>query len=353
MLFLPRLKVSKKSESSPSWNGGTYRPTSPAEPRVLDLQDFGAEVGQLQRAHGPGAVLLDGDDPDVGERECHAAASRRGPPGRSRSRPGPASRGRRRVEGYGARRPPRRREPAPSTPPACRPGRSCSTWCPPTPSDSAGDARRPAPVRLRRRPRPGRRTTAGTRECSGSRAASPAILRTSAQPAAKRSWRDPDPASNRRQGARHGRARPPNGLRPRAAAHPAQGERGSIVIPSKRKKRPPREARLTAREELAQGEHGLVRTRPALGGGLRPMASKSLAALAADADPEHDPPASRGSRATRAPSRRGSGRRSGQQDDSGADAAMRSVTAAKVDRATTTSRIGLLNEMWSPAQTES
>ena len=28
-LFLPRLNVSKKIESSPSWNGGTYRPTSP------------------------------------------------------------------------------------------------------------------------------------------------------------------------------------------------------------------------------------------------------------------------------------------------------------------------------------
>ncbi len=79
MLFLPRLKVSKKSESSPSWKGGTYRPTSPAERGVLELHDLRAEVGELERAPRPGAELLDGEHADVGERQAHrldAAGSR-------------------------------------------------------------------------------------------------------------------------------------------------------------------------------------------------------------------------------------------------------------------------------------
>jgi hypothetical protein len=52
----------------------------------------------------------------------------------------------------------------------------------------------------------------------------------------------------------------------------------------------PREARLASREELAQGEHGLVRTGAALADGHADRL-EVLAALAAHADPEHDPPA--------------------------------------------------------------
>jgi hypothetical protein len=39
---------------------------------VLDLDDLGAEIGEVLRAEGTGAVLLDGDDPDAGERQAHA-----------------------------------------------------------------------------------------------------------------------------------------------------------------------------------------------------------------------------------------------------------------------------------------
>ncbi len=37
--------------------------------RVLDLDHLGAEVGELERAPRPRAELLDGEDPDVGERK--------------------------------------------------------------------------------------------------------------------------------------------------------------------------------------------------------------------------------------------------------------------------------------------
>ena len=79
MLFLPRLNVSKKSESSPSWKGGTYRPTSPAEARVLELDHLCTEVRELEGAPRPGAELLDGEHADVGERQAHRpdAAGRR------------------------------------------------------------------------------------------------------------------------------------------------------------------------------------------------------------------------------------------------------------------------------------
>jgi hypothetical protein len=39
--------------------------------RVLDLDDFGAEIGQLHRAVRPGAILLDRDDPQAGEDGKH------------------------------------------------------------------------------------------------------------------------------------------------------------------------------------------------------------------------------------------------------------------------------------------
>ncbi len=72
MLFLLRLNVSKKSESSPSWNGRHVAADVAAGRRVLDLDHLGAEVGELERPPRPGAVLLDGEHPDVGERERHA-----------------------------------------------------------------------------------------------------------------------------------------------------------------------------------------------------------------------------------------------------------------------------------------
>ena len=37
--------------------------------RVLDLDHLGAEVGELERAPGTGAELLDGDDADVSQRQ--------------------------------------------------------------------------------------------------------------------------------------------------------------------------------------------------------------------------------------------------------------------------------------------
>ena len=38
---------------------------------ILDLDDLGAEVGEVHTAERPGAVLLDGDDPHVGQRVFH------------------------------------------------------------------------------------------------------------------------------------------------------------------------------------------------------------------------------------------------------------------------------------------
>src|SRR5581483_4260650 len=42
--------------------------------RVLELDHLRAEIGELERAPGTGAELLDGQDADVCERKAHAAA---------------------------------------------------------------------------------------------------------------------------------------------------------------------------------------------------------------------------------------------------------------------------------------
>jgi len=49
----------------------------PAGARILDLDHLRAEVGELQRRPRAGAELLDGDDPDVLERQGHAPATAR------------------------------------------------------------------------------------------------------------------------------------------------------------------------------------------------------------------------------------------------------------------------------------
>ena len=64
-LRLFRLNVSKNRLSSPSLNGRDVAADVAAGARVLDLDDLGAEVGQVQAAVGAGAVLLEGEDPDV------------------------------------------------------------------------------------------------------------------------------------------------------------------------------------------------------------------------------------------------------------------------------------------------
>jgi hypothetical protein len=43
--------------------------------RVLDLDDFGAEIGHLHRAVRPGAVLLDRDDPEAGQNGKHVSSA--------------------------------------------------------------------------------------------------------------------------------------------------------------------------------------------------------------------------------------------------------------------------------------
>ena len=43
--------------------------------RILELHDLGPEVGELEGAPWPGAELLDGEDPDVGERQARARLS--------------------------------------------------------------------------------------------------------------------------------------------------------------------------------------------------------------------------------------------------------------------------------------
>src|SRR5437899_13105383 len=53
MLFLLRLKVSKKSESSPSANGGTYRPTSPREAGSSILITSAPRSASWSVPHGP------------------------------------------------------------------------------------------------------------------------------------------------------------------------------------------------------------------------------------------------------------------------------------------------------------
>src|SRR5947208_5081169 len=53
MLFFPRLKVSKKSECSPSWNGGTNRPTSPPEDGSSILITSAPRSASCSVAHGP------------------------------------------------------------------------------------------------------------------------------------------------------------------------------------------------------------------------------------------------------------------------------------------------------------
>src|SRR5207245_34654 len=53
MLFLLRLKVSKKSESSPSANGGTYRPTSPCEAGSSILITSAPRSASWSVPHGP------------------------------------------------------------------------------------------------------------------------------------------------------------------------------------------------------------------------------------------------------------------------------------------------------------
>ena len=68
MLRLLRLKVSKKSESSPSGERRHVAADVAARGRVLDLDHVGAEVGELERAPRPGAELLDREDADVSQR---------------------------------------------------------------------------------------------------------------------------------------------------------------------------------------------------------------------------------------------------------------------------------------------
>ena len=52
-----------------------------ADGRVLDLDHLGAEVGELHRPERAGAVLLDRDDADVGERPRHSSVlAAPGPP---------------------------------------------------------------------------------------------------------------------------------------------------------------------------------------------------------------------------------------------------------------------------------
>src|SRR4051794_34389449 len=53
MLFLLRLNVSKKSESSPSANGGTYRPTSPRETGSSILITSAPRSASCSVPHGP------------------------------------------------------------------------------------------------------------------------------------------------------------------------------------------------------------------------------------------------------------------------------------------------------------
>ena len=77
-LFLLRLKVSKKSESSPCWIGRDVARDVAAGRRVLDLDDLGAEVGELQRPQRARTELLDRDDPEVGEWRRHARAGAEG-----------------------------------------------------------------------------------------------------------------------------------------------------------------------------------------------------------------------------------------------------------------------------------
>src|SRR5438105_15384883 len=53
MLFLLRLNASKKSESSPSANGGTYRPTSPRETGSSTLITSAPRSASWSVPHGP------------------------------------------------------------------------------------------------------------------------------------------------------------------------------------------------------------------------------------------------------------------------------------------------------------
>jgi hypothetical protein len=43
--------------------------------RILDLDDLRAQVGQLQASPRTGAVLLDRDDADIGQRQRHTTTS--------------------------------------------------------------------------------------------------------------------------------------------------------------------------------------------------------------------------------------------------------------------------------------
>ena len=67
-LRLFRLNVSKKSELSSSWIRRHVAADVAADRGILDLDHLGAEIGELHRPPRAGAVLLDGEDANVGER---------------------------------------------------------------------------------------------------------------------------------------------------------------------------------------------------------------------------------------------------------------------------------------------
>ena len=70
MLFLLRLKLSKKWLSSGLEKIRTDAAAHVAAVgRVLDLDDLGAEIGELHRAVRARAILLDGDDAHSGKRQ--------------------------------------------------------------------------------------------------------------------------------------------------------------------------------------------------------------------------------------------------------------------------------------------
>ena len=85
-LFLLRLNVSKKSESSPSWKGGTYRPTSPPDAGSSILITSAPRSASCSVAHGPApncsiARMRTSASGSARHRQLRARASRRRPPG--------------------------------------------------------------------------------------------------------------------------------------------------------------------------------------------------------------------------------------------------------------------------------
>ena len=314
MLFLLRLNVSKKSESSPSCERRHVAADVAARGRVLDLDHLGAEVGELERA--PRARRRTARSRARGRQRAAARATSASRSASSNSREVEDDVLGARVDVLADARGALVR----------RAGDAVAV------DDVLGEVARVARAQVLVRASRFSPTCAG----QGDRAAT---TRSGSCASASREASRPRPrsGSSRRRASPRGGSPPPSGRRPRAAGRPAAPAAARSGSRRRRRTGPAKLAGASA-EELPQRAHRLVRARAALAHGRRrPPRSPSR------------PRRRRRRRGSRGRRRRSRARRTPWRRRSGGAAAgarspapsvIRSVTAAKVESATTTSRSG-------------